>query len=93
MGRESSNHSDNSRGIFDEDSQGHKELEDELRGIFAYRFEPYSSDEEEDSEEEPMIPTDIDRLQNIEWYCTLLFISQQVNTGLAKVRISVVKQL
>ena len=74
--RQSSNHSDNSARVIDDDNRGEEELEDELEGIFPYRFEPHISDEEEDGREEPTIPADIDRLQNVEWYCTLLLISQ-----------------
>ena len=84
--RQRSNHSDNTLGMFDDDSKAEKELEDD---VFPYRFEPCISDEGKDSKGDP---ADIERLQNVEWYCTLLFTSQ-THIHRTKVHISGVKKL
>ena len=55
--RQNSNHGDNSPRILDDDNQKEKELEDKLKGISPYRFEPYTSGEEDDSKEEPTTTT------------------------------------
>ena len=79
--RQSSNHSDNSCHIFDDDNQEEKDLEYELEGIFPYRFEPYISDKE-DSEEEPTIPVDLRGCKMLNGTVLSCISHKQVNTGL-----------
>ena len=62
--RQNSNHSHNSPRTVEDDSHEEKDPEDELGGIYSYRFEPHLGNEEEDIEEEPIIPADIEWLQD-----------------------------